>query len=194
MNLKSAFVLLLGTAVSGWATTSFVAFNQPSVTVNVGDTFELAVVLDTDAQVGAFSFDVIFPTFLQVLSDPAEQGFFLANGCCYSFTAIDNVGGAITGISDVSISGTDTGIDPLVTIDFTAVGTGTDNITFQNVSLSDGDGNLINVDYVLPAEVTSTTPEPATWMMAALGVPILLVLSRRNREKQKRMAEAEDKG
>ena len=188
MKFKTTLLLLLGTAVSGWATTSFVAFNQPSVSVNVGDTFQLAVVLDTDAQVGAFSFDVVFPTFLQVLSDPSEQGFFLADGCCYSFTAIDNVGGAITGISDVSISGTDTGIDPLVTIEFTAVAPGSDSITFQNVSLSDGDGNAISVDAVGVADVTSTTPEPATWMMAALGAAILFVRCSRCREKGNRVA------
>ena len=87
MNLKPALMLLLATAMSSWATTSFAIGPSPT-SVNVGDTFTLGVVLvdfnidpSMEDQIAAFAFDVVFPTFLQVLTDPTEDGLFSLAGC-----------------------------------------------------------------------------------------------------------------
>jgi hypothetical protein len=173
MILKTVFLLLLGTAVSGRATTLFF-FDPPVPLVNVGDTFDLNVELITNVPVAAFAFDVAFPTFLQVLSAPVEEGFFLNNGCCYDPGTIDNVNGVISGINDVSIVDSDTGTDTLVQIQFTAVAAGEGQISFPNVSLSDSDFNLISIDLLGAVNVDAITPEPATWAMAGLGIAIVI--------------------
>jgi hypothetical protein len=182
MTLKTVFLflLVLGTAGSGWATTLFL-FNTGSVSANVGDTFDLNVVLVSDTPVSAFAFDVAFPTYLQVLSAPVEEGFFLANGCCFDPGTIDNVNGVISGINDVSIFDADGGADPVVQIQFTAVAVGSgQQISFQNVSLSDPNFDLIPIDALGTVNVDATpTPEPATWAMAGLGIAIVLVWNRR---------------
>jgi hypothetical protein len=178
MNLKSVLILLLGTAMSGWATTSLVIVPTP-VTLSVGETVNLDVILSTDAQVAGFQFDLLFPTFLQVLSDPTEQGFFASDGCCFSSGSIDNVNGSISGIVDAAGSGADTGADILVSILFTAAVPGAGQIEFQNVALSDPNGLPITVDFVSPASVTATTPEPSTWAMVGLAAAILLGWTRR---------------
>ena len=174
MNIKSALLLflLLGTAVSGRAATIF-SFAPAPVTASVGDTFDLhVVVLFTQAPVGAFAFDVAFPAFLQVLSDPTEEGLFAATGCCFGWNSIDNVNGLISGLSDFS-GVADFGVDLLVDIPFTAVAVGTGQITFQNVSLSDSNGDAVAVDTLGTADVTVTpAPEPSTWGMAGVGVAI----------------------
>jgi hypothetical protein len=173
MILKTVFLLLFGTAVSGWATTLFF-FDSPVALVSVGDTFDLTVELISNDPVAAFAFDVEFPTFLQVLSAPLEEGFFFNNGCCYDPGTIDNVNGVVTGINDVSIFDSDMGIDTLVQIEFTAVAAGTGQISFQNVSLSDPNFNLISIDQPGAVNVEATTPEPATWAMAALGIALVV--------------------
>ena len=190
MILKTAFILLLGTATSAWATTILV-FDPAPVAVSVGDTFALNVdLLDIDglspaSPVAGFSFDVVFPTFLQVVSAPVEEGFFLATGCCFFPGTIDNVNGVISGISDVSIFGAETGFDTLVQIEFTAIATGTGQIAFQNPGLTDPDANSISIDAANPADVVSSpvvsspTPEPAAWSMAGLGIAIAIARNRR---------------
>ncbi len=185
MNLKPALMLLLGTAMSGWATTSFVIGPSPT-SVNVGDTFTLSVILidlnpidpSAEDQVAAFAFDVVFPTFLQVLTDPTEDGLFAAAGCCFGWNSIDNVGGVISGLNDFSFA-PDSGIDAVVDIQFTAVATGSGQVTLQNVSLSDINGNAIDFGGVTGADVSATTPEPDSWAMAGLGVAILIAWNRR---------------
>ncbi len=172
MMLKTAFLLLMGTAASGWAG-AVLSFDPTPVTVSTGNTFDLNVDLSTgQTPVASFAFDVVFPTFLQVLSNPIEEGYFAANGCCFSWNSIDNVNGVIGGISDVDFSGGgDTNTDTLVQIQFTAIAPGSGQITFQNPSLSDPSGNPITIDLVSAANVTSNaTPEPAPWAMTGLGV------------------------
>lgn len=173
MTSKTVFLLLLGTAVSGWASTTFF-FDTPVALASVGDTFDLNVDLITNVPVAAFAFDIVFPTFLQVLSAPVEEGFFLNNGCCFDPGTIDNVNGVISGINDVSIFNSDTCIDTLVQIEFSAVAAGTGQISFQNVSLSDPGGNPISIDTAGVTNVDSTTSEPATWIMAGLGIAIVI--------------------
>jgi hypothetical protein len=188
MKLKPILILvilLLTTAMSGWATTSFGIGPSPT-SVNVGDTFTLSVVLvdfnpidpSAEDQVAAFAFDVVFPTFLQVLTDPTEDGLFATAGCCFSWSSIDNVGGVISGLNDFSFA-PDSGIDPVVDIQFTAVAAGSGQVTLQNVSLSDMDGNAIDFGGVIGGEVSATTPEPDSWAMAGLGFAILIAWNRR---------------
>jgi hypothetical protein len=174
MNLKSALLLFLGTAMSGWATTSFAIGPSPT-SVNVGDTFTLGVVLvdfnidpTMEDQVSSFVFDVVYPTFLQVLTDPTEEGVFAAAGCCFSWNSIDNVNGVISALNDFS-SVPDSGIDVVLEIQFTAVATGSGQVTLQNVSLSDMDGNAIDFGGVTGGDVSATTPEPGTFLLTALA-------------------------
>jgi hypothetical protein len=173
MILKTVFLLLFGAAGSGYATTLFF-FDTPVALASVGDTFDLNVELITNVPVAAFAFDIAFPTFLEVNSAPVEEGFFFNNGCCYDPGTIDNVNGVISGINDVSIFDSDTGIDMLVQIQFTAVAPGEGQISFQNVSLSDPDFNLISIDPLGAVNVDATTPEPATWAMAGLGIALVI--------------------
>jgi PEP-CTERM motif len=189
MKLKPILILvilLLTTAMSGWATTSFVIGPSPT-SVNGGDTFTLGVVLvdfninpSAEDQVAAFGFDLVFPTFLQVLTNPTEDGFFAlsGNGCCFGWNSIDNVNGVISGLSDFSAN-PDSGLDPVVDIQFTAVAAGSGQVTLQNVSLSDMDGNAIDFGGVTGGDVSATTPEPDSWAMAGLGVAILIAWNRR---------------
>ena len=180
MKFKSALplFLLMGTAVSGRAAT-VLALSPPAVTASAGDTFDVHVVLFTQAPVAAFGFDVAFPAFLQVLSDPTEEGLFAANGCCFSWNSIDNANGLISGFVDFS-GVPDIGVDLLVYIPFTAVALGTGQITLQNVSLSDSNGDAVSVDSLVAVDVTVTpAPEPSTWGMAGVGAAIMAAWSKR---------------
>jgi hypothetical protein len=172
MKLRSSLLLFLGTALSGWAGT-IVALSPSPVAVSPGGTFDLDVLILTDAQVAGYQFDILFPAFLQA-SSPTNQGFFAANGCCFDPGTLDNVGGTIANINDFSFSATDTGIDTLVTIAFTALDTGAGQITFQNLALSDADGNGIDVEAVGFADINSSTPEPATWTVIGLGLVFVI--------------------
>jgi hypothetical protein len=187
---KILLLLLLGIAPSGWAATILIVGPTP-ISVNVGDTFVVAVSLfdlQTDQtpppQIAGFSFDVLFPTFLEVVSAPAEEGFFSLAGCCYFPGFVDNVNGVISGIGDVDIFGGVTNVvDTLVQIEFLATGTGTGQITLDNAGLTDPDGNAVSLDSVTAADVSATAPapvpEPATWSMAGLSVAIAIACSRR---------------
>lgn len=187
MTFKTALLLLLGTAAGGWASTTY-SLDPTPVTVYVGDTFTENVDLSTDQQVAGFSFDILFPTFLQVLSDPVETGFFASSGCCYYSGTIDNTNGVISGISDVDpYDNGETGTDTLVQIEFTAIATGSGQIGFQNPGLTDPDANSISIDAANPADVNSDpTPEPATWTMAALGVALVIVRHHRRSTRSSR--------
>jgi PEP-CTERM motif len=194
MNLKSTLLLvigLLGTAVSSRASTSFFIFSPDPLflTVLQGATFDLHAAIVPSDPVSAFSFDISFPTFLQVLSNPTEEGFFAdpANGCCFSWNSIDNVNGVISGLSDFSFN-PDTIVDMLVDIQFTAVAAGTGQVTPLNVSLSDSNGNLIAVDPPGGVDVMVTaTPEPATWLLGGAGVAMIAAWSLRRRRRSWRV-------
>lgn len=184
MKLGASLLLFLGTAWSGWASTILALVPTP-VAVNPGDTFGLGVMLVTDTPLAGYQFDVVFPTFLQA-SSPISIGFFAANGCCFDPGTLDNGSGTISNINDFSFSATETGLDTLVVIPFTALDTGTGQITLQNVAFSDADGNGINVDSVGFADVNSTTapapaqaPEPATWTV--MGGLILVIAGKLRR-------------
>jgi hypothetical protein len=111
MFLKTLFLLLLGAASSGQAATILIVGPTP-ISVEVGDTFEVGVSLfdlQTDQtappEIAGFSFDVLFPNFLEVASAPVEQGFFSVAGCCFFPGFVDNANGVISGIGDVDILG-----------------------------------------------------------------------------------------
>jgi hypothetical protein len=190
MLLKTLFLLLLGTASSGWAATVMIVGPTP-ISVNVGDTFEVSVSLldlQTDLTpppvIAGFSFDVLFPTFLQVIAEPTESGFFSLAGCCFFGGFIDNTSGVISGIGDVSLFvGFTNFVDTLVHIQFLATGTGSGQITLENAGLTDPDGNAVSLDSATTADVSVTppppAPEPATWSIMGLSAAIAIASRRR---------------
>jgi hypothetical protein len=179
MNSKCLISLLLGVSVLGHANT-ILTLDPPVQTMEVGSVTTVNVAITSNATLFGFQLDVLFPTFLNVLSDPEEQGFFLANGCCFSPGIADNTSGVISFIFD-AIAGLDglNGPDLLLTIPFTAIAPGTGEITLRNILLSDGNGAEVPIDAIGFSEVTVTpAPEPGSSVLIGIGIGAAALLSR----------------
>jgi PEP-CTERM motif len=181
MKLIFAVCFCLATAALAGATT-VISIDPSPTQVYVGEAFSLNVDISTDAEIAGFQFDVLFPTFLNV-TGITEEGYFAANGCCFSFDTPDNVNGDVTNVLDVIAGPADlTGNDTLVSIQFQAVGTGVGEVTLDpsTLILSDDDFNQIPVDTLNSADVTaSAAPEPSSLTLA--GAAALLLAWRRVR-------------
>jgi hypothetical protein len=181
MKLILAVCFCLATeALAGAATV--ISIDPSPTQVYVGGAFSLDVDISTDAEIAGFQFDLLYPTFLNV-TGVTEEGYFAANGCCFSYDPPDNVNGDVTNVLDAIVGPTGlTGSDTLVSIQFEAVGTGTGEVSLNpsTLILSDDDFNQIPVDTLNSADVTaSAAPEPSS--LALAGAAALLLAWRRVR-------------
>ncbi len=170
--------------------------------VTQGQTFDVSVTLDdiwtydplnpdsADPAI-AFQFNVDYPSFL-TFDSITEEGLFGMDGSGFFYD--DSTTGVVAGISDAltgSLTETPGDIDTLVTLQFTATGTGDDFITIDpsSILLLDANYNSINPDpsSVFSSEVISTlsspgssTPEPSTFIpLGVLAVCCVSVRCRR---------------
>jgi len=186
MNMnKPVFIttlLLLGSGLAS-ADVILTASASPS-SVQVGGDTSLTVTLSDGAAVNSvagFQFDLDFnPAVLQATSI-TENGYFANNGLIGLTTAdINNMAGTITLIADAAGTPEDPGTgDPLVTVAFSAVGSGSSPISLVNVIISGPQLNTIPATEANTAvNVTGSAPEPFSFSMAGIGL-VLIVLAKR---------------
>ncbi len=166
------------------ASATSLSINPLSLTVDVGQSFTLAVALDSVSDLYAFGFDLAFdPTILAATL--VVDGSFLS-GCCFNAGTIDNTAGTIVDITD-TLSGPDPGVSgsgDLALISFQALAAGTSAITLANAILLDSNLQDILLVSTLRGTVTvgsAAIPEPGTWLLLATGSAALLGYGWRSR-------------
>ncbi len=195
---KPVFITTLLLLLSGLAAADVIltAGASPS-SVQVGRDTSVTVTLSDGAAgnaVAGFQFDLDFnPVVLQATSI-TEDGYFANNGLIGLTTAdIDNTAGTITLISDAAATPEDPGRgDPLVTVAFSAVASGSSPIHLANVIISGAQLNTISAaEANTMVNVTGSAPEPYSLSLAAIGLA-LIVLAKRCYLPSKRKANRED--
>jgi adhesin HecA-like repeat protein len=168
-SLILAVTLFSGSSVLA---TPIVSIVGPT-TVAQGSMFAVDVNIANVTDLNAFQFDVGFNQN-NLMAMSVAEGSFLPSGGSTVFIpgTIDNTDGVIAATADalvgaVGVSGSGT----LAVFDFSAIGSGTTDLTVSNVILVDSNGNLINL--------VSNTPEPSTVILFALGA-LGLALKLRN--------------
>ena len=150
--------------------------------VSVGSRFEVTIDVMTIADLYAYEFDVGFDPHVLRVDSVREGGLLAGFGATYFLPGVaDPAAGRVRGIADTlltPVAGA-TGSGALLTLDFTAIASGTSSVSLDGVELLDSAFNPIGVDStaasirVTPA---ARVPEP---LAATLLVPAVLGLLRR---------------
>ena len=160
---------------------------DPSVTVTLSDGA-------TSNSVAGFQFDLDFNPLVLQATSITENGYFLNNGLIgLTMAAINNTAGTITLVSDAAGTPEDPGTgDPLVTVAFSAVASGSSPVRLANVIISGPQLNTISAtEAYTTVNVAGSAPEPYSLSLAGIGLA-LIVLAKRCYLPSKRKADQED--
>jgi hypothetical protein len=173
-NITGAALGVAFVSIAGAATLSF---DQSSVTVGSGQAFTLSVEVTGVSDLADYQFNVGFdPTILNVSS--VTEGSFLpmAGSTVFIPGSIDNVFGQVSSIAS-GLQGSGPGVDgsgTLVTLGFTAIGSGTSIVALSGVTLLDSTfaglaaqttGSQVNV---------TGTPEPSSAFLLSSAIILSL--------------------
>jgi general secretion pathway protein D len=185
MKCKAVLSLLLALTAAPAATLSI---DPSSLTVGVGQSFDLNVDIANVSDLFAFQFDIAFnPAVLSATS--VSEGSFLPGGGTTAFVpgTIDNTAGKIAVTADALVGMVPgvSGSGVLATLQFSAIGVGTSPISLSNIILLDSGFNSIDVTSS-DGSVTangSAVPEPSVAGASLLGVGMLLAISVRRKRR-----------
>lgn len=186
-----AFAVLLLFSPANCFADSVLSVSSPA-TVGPGDTFSVDVDITGTTDLYDFQLDLAFdPTVLEATG--VSEGAFLPGGGATFFLPgfIDNTGGTVSFNADTllsAISGV-SGDGTLLVFDFTALNSGTSDLTIENEILQDSQGNIL-ADTTQAGSVTvqgqtggggTGVPEPSSLLLLLVGVAALGLLSARRR-------------
>ena len=172
--------LTLGTA----AALPLIDVSTGTPSVAVGSRFEVTIDVLSIADLYAYEFDVGFdPHVLRV--DRVREGPLLAGyGATYFLAGLAEAGaGRVDGIADTLLTEVPgaAGSGELVTLDFTAIGTGSSSVSLDGLQLLDSACNPIAADTAATSiRVTPAARVPEPLAMSLLGPALLALLRRRN--------------
>jgi hypothetical protein len=160
---------------------------QPSTeSVSVGNSFTLNVDITSVTDLYDFQFDIGFNPYVLSVTGITEGSFLPGGGSTFFIPgAIDNVSGSIAFNAD-TLLGPGPGVNgsgTLLTVDFTAIGSGSSDVTLANLIFQDSTGDSIGLSATNgTVNVTglSTVPEPSTLLTIGAGLVFLVLLKRRN--------------
>ena len=139
-----------------------VSVTPTPTTVTTGTNFTVNVDVLTDDSIFGYAFDITYPdTFLTLVG--VTEGS--SSGCCFD-PGDSSTPGLISQVFNLSAGGPFPS-GTLFTLEFTATGLGTGQITAGNFSFSDDNFNTIEVSQSNPADVASV-PEPSTMLSLPL--------------------------
>lgn len=157
-----------------------------SATVDVGDTFTIAVSIDAAADLSALQFDLGFgPAFVQADGSGASLGPLLpADWFLASPGAVDNTLGVVLGVA--AFGSTSQGGGALAEISFTAQSAGITTLHLSNVFLNLSDSGFTAVDGTVCVRATAgdcghVVPEPG--VLALLLPAAAALMTSRSRRK-----------
>lgn len=151
-----------------------------SATVHTGDTFTIEIAIAGAESLQAWQFDLAFdPAILQ--ANAITEGSFMSGFGATLFVpgVIDNGSGLITLTADsfVDLEPYPSGDGVLAQVEFQALAVGSSAVTLSNVLLDFGSTDPAVVHGLVT--VTAPVPEPGTLALAALGLGVLALRSRR---------------
>jgi hypothetical protein len=164
---------------SAWAAT--LSFDQSSVTVGPGQSFSLSVTVTGVSDLADYQFNVGFdPTILNISS--VTEGPFLSTAGATVFIpgTISNVLGQVTSIANGLQGGGPgaTGSGTLVTLGFTAIGSGTSSVALSGVTLLDSNLAGIAVQTTNSQATVTGTPEPSSAFLVGSAITLWLAVKR----------------
>jgi len=145
-----------------------------SATVNVGDTFDIAVSIASPSEVDSWQFDLSFTASLLKANFVTEGSFLSESGTkttLFSPGVIDNGTGHITLVTDsfVDLPPGPSGSGVVADISFTALAPGVSPLTLSNVFLNDLDSGFLKTDGLVTIN-GAAVPEPLTVTVLAMGL------------------------
>jgi hypothetical protein len=191
MNKQGFLALGLGLALCLSATVSEAVpiLDIGSATVNIGDTFSIAVSITDAVDLTNYQFDLGFDALILQANSIAE-GAFLATGGGTLFIVpfIDNFTGLISGVSNslLAFPGVN-GSGQLALIEFTALASGTSALTLSNTFLNFADSGFtvtngsvcVNGATACDGGGGTPVPEPSALLLLSLGLGVFLFAQRR---------------
>ena len=185
MNAVRASVLaaLILMTCFGFAHAAVPTITAGSATVNVGDTFDIAVSMSSPSEVDSWQFDLAFTATLLKANSVTEGPFLSELGTkttLFGPGVIDNGTGHITLVTDsfVDLPPGPSGSGVIADISFTALAAGVSPLTLSNVFLNDLDSGFVTTN----GQVTINgprVPEPTMFTLVALGLGTVLGVHRR---------------
>src|SRR5437879_738505 len=150
LALALASLLLAGLPASSVAAV-LPTITAGSATVNVGDTFDIAISIASPLEVDSWQFDLAFTASLLRANSVTEGPFLSESGAkttLFSPGVIDNVTGHITLVTDsfVDLPPGPSGSGVIADISFTALAPGISPLTLSNVFLNDLDSGFLTTN------------------------------------------------
>jgi hypothetical protein len=169
-----------------WAPTFVEAdtsISAPFVTVGVGDTFKIPILITDATDLASFEFDLSFESLIvQANVAGATAGALLPSDWFFTSPGfVDNTSGQILDISAFGSVVSGSGV--LADIEFLALSPGVSQLIFSHVFLNLLDSGFTILDGQVTVTGTTPVPEPGTLMLLACGLTALCMrrLVRRGR-------------
>ena len=151
--------------------------------LSVGSHVEVTVDVMTIADLYAYEFDVGFDPHVLRVDRVREGGLLAGVGATYFLPGVaDAAAGRVRGIADTLLTPVPgaTGSGELLTLDFTAIASGTSSVSLDGVELLDSAFNPIGVDATAASvRVTPAARVPEPLVASLLGPAVLGLLRRR---------------